>query len=289
MIQTQIQTQFNKSNKSNNTLKSKTIQVDGKFVGAIIGQRGTTVKALASAAGKGCRIRHQRENNGCFVITAYDTSTILRAELQIQSHIKTLLHKAPIKHFTQTRNTYTTGSRFESLRDDDHKEDKTTFSGKNNSLTPGFKINGTIRDRKTKHWLSRYATNEEKQSYHYRNTQSKRVSVVTPPSLLHGSDYKAPIITGAWASLSNVVMSERPKTPPPPTPTNLLTLKEGDIRADPKEMNFTAIKRIEFMELPEVTHQEDDAFSEMSEVPSEDEETWEDWSNDLVGDWGDEE
>jgi hypothetical protein len=78
-----------------NTQKCKTIKVNPKHVGSIIGQQGVTIKGLAKSAGKGCRIQHLREEKGSFVITAWDNSTILRAEIKIKEYVKILDKKQP--------------------------------------------------------------------------------------------------------------------------------------------------------------------------------------------------
>ena len=93
-----------------NTQKCKTIQVHPKHVGSIIGQQGVNIKGLAKSAGKGCRIQHLRERKGSFVITAWDNSTILRAEIKIKEYVKILDKKQPpvSKKRQYTRSAYPT-------------------------------------------------------------------------------------------------------------------------------------------------------------------------------------
>ena len=94
---------------SQRTRRTGEHKVDPKWVGLVIGQKGMTVQALARDAGDGCHINHDRENKGCFTITAWNNSAVTRAKMGIdkliQQHTcpqktKTTKTAVPKTHFT---------------------------------------------------------------------------------------------------------------------------------------------------------------------------------------------
>ena len=94
---------------SQRTRRTGEHKVDPKCVGLVIGQKGVTIQALARDAGDGCHINHDRENKGCFTITAWNNSAVTRAKMGIdkliQQHTcpqktKTTKTAVPKTHFT---------------------------------------------------------------------------------------------------------------------------------------------------------------------------------------------
>jgi hypothetical protein len=207
--------------------KSKTILVLPKHVGSIIGQKGQTIIGIAKSAGVGCRIQHQREKKGTFVISARDTATLLRAEIKLKEHVKSLETKHGKhshygnKHIVKEWGN-SSGNRFESLQEKEEEEaiitPKTTQNSTpiSSTLSPKttdnstpitasslqFHIKGSIRDRKTEKWLKYHASTKEKSQFEARQHRKFKTDVdISPPSLLPEPDYKAPLLTGHWANI----------------------------------------------------------------------------------------
>lgn len=290
---------------SKNKLRSKTVQVDPKFVGATIGPKGETVKGIAASAGKGCRIQHQRENKGTFVLSAWDASTLLRAEIKLREHIQQLEKKPKKKVVSQKVNS--TGSRFESLQEpvpSTHSNTKTR--SKTETVETNFKLTGTIKARKRTKWYNHHASEEEKKDFDRRHGKSptpiKEPEVPGPESFPALVETSPSLQTSIWSSAPEEVRSERVKTPPPPPPSSLETLETGKDYSEPEELNFTPIKRV-VEDQPEedvveqgdegaFTEDEDEEEMEDEEEEDEEEEEWESWDDQIElvsGKWADEE
>ena len=291
---------------SQNKLRSKTVQVDPKFVGATIGPKGETVKGIAASAGKGCRIQHQRENKGTFVLSAWDASTLLRAEIKLREHIQQLEKKPKKQKVVSQKVNSSTGNRFESLQEpapSTHSNTK-TFS-KTETVETNFKVSGTIKARKRHKWYNHHASEEEKRDFDRRHgkspTPTKEPEVPGPESFPALVETSPSLQTSIWSSAPEEVRSERVKTPPPPPPSSLETLETGKDYSEPEELNFAPIKRVvEDQPEEEVVEQRDEgAFTEDEEEvemeedeEDEEEEPWENWDDDLQlgsGKWADEE
>lgn len=271
-------------------LQTKTINVNANLVGPIIGTQGETVIRLAKSAGKGCHIQHQRENPGTFVISARDTATLLRAEIKLKEHIKSLVAMEPSLFSRRVirLKQNTPSNRFQSLHDENSYS---TFQRKHRyrpRRNEGSETNRNNNNNKYVVRQPRYDNRGHLMVDNHTDSSNRGQLNTKPPSLLPESDYDAPTIQGAWSKLSDSVMSDRSLTPPPDKPLD--TLKEGEMEIEKAgiKMNFSQIKRVEFMEESEITHRDDDAFSEHSDEQYEQYEQFEggagydDWDDDEL-------
>ena len=284
-----------------NNMKTKTLQVPCKFVGAIIGPKGSVVIGLAKASGRGCRIQHQRNMEGSFLISAWDWSTILRAEIKLGEHIKQL-EKCPKKMKSSSQKVNGNGSRFSVLNS---VEDTPHQSRHNNNVdsynwNTNFKVTGTIKDRKKDKWLRHHATDEEKVSYFRRTGKSSSTKVVdTLPNAYDfptlGESKPTLVVSSIWDNPSVEVRTDKIKTPTHDHTSDLKSLKEGEQHSVPKEIDYTPIKRVveDLNKELQVTQGDEKAFSdkEEEEIPDQgEEEEWSDWEDDPSGfAWADEE
>lgn len=90
--------------------RTKTIQVDPRWVGLIIGKGGETIKRLAKKSGDSCRIWHDKTNPGKFDMTARTSQELLRAEINIKEIIQSKqepkpFHKQRYRHQTTVSST----------------------------------------------------------------------------------------------------------------------------------------------------------------------------------------
>lgn len=305
MSQSTKSNQRSYSRQSKSKMSSKTIQLNPIHVGATIGPKGVTILGLARSAGKGCRIQHQRENPGTFVITAWDSATVLRAEIKLREHIKQLDKKPKSKKVSQP--VTKTGSRFDALASSSQKPDQPSQPIK---LESGFRLSGTIRDRKnrkTQEWFQNRATPEQKQEFLSRlrdskawlrklqqpqSSESVEQPVPSPEEFPCLGSSRPTLDTSIWNQLPEEVKTQKAKTPPPTPPSSLKTLKKGENYSEPEQLDFAPIKRV-LQEAPEGVEQGDEtAFSDNDDdsVSEEDREEWEDWDDELeVSEWGDEE
>jgi hypothetical protein len=97
--------------KTKQQFRTKTIKVDPRWVGLIIGKGGATIKGLAKQSGDSCRILHDRSNPGKFDMSARTSQELLRAEINIKKLIqskqetKTVQKKQRSRHQTTATST----------------------------------------------------------------------------------------------------------------------------------------------------------------------------------------
>ena len=124
------------------------------MVGFIIGRGGERVKSIAKDAGAGCRIIHQREQHGTFVISAYTKKAILFAEVKIKQAIVSAKKNKPItvKKPQPQQNKPFNHNQFDML-----VENTVTLNNPkpsyNKPMDLQFTQKGSIRERRHQNWL----------------------------------------------------------------------------------------------------------------------------------------
>ena len=309
----------NMRTRKQNTMKSKNVLVPANLVGPTIGPKGETVLGLARSAGKGVRIQHQRDQPGTFLITAWDSSALLRAEIKLKEHIQKLEADRKKKHSRQGRaprtNTTQSGSRFQALGEDASQSGSQPRSTKPNPtaeaevLDSVFTFAGTIGKRKEDKWLQHHAKEPEKEAYFKRLRAQGKLSnpTTTKEQVPTASDFPAlasqttrpTLVTSIWSSQPDEVRTEKAKTPPPTPPSSLKTLVPGEVHEpEEPELDYAPIKRVVEEQEEGVTQGDEGAFSteadeeqflaelreqeqQAEQEEEEEEEDWENWDEEL--------